>query len=194
MEGLERVFLGKKTIEPAMIKAIETQLICADVGVETTQKLIQEITQQVDRRALKDPEALFQALTQHMSELLSPYEQQLIIPETTTPYTILMIGVNGAGKTTSLGKLAHYLKAEHHQPLMAAGDTFRAAAIEQLKVWGERNNIPVISQAAGADSASVIFDALQAAKPEIAILFWPTQQDASTHKTTCSVSYKKSLE
>jgi fused signal recognition particle receptor len=164
LSGIERVFLGKKTIDAEMLSTIETQLISADVGVETSQNIIKDLIQQIDRKTIKDPEALMQALVTHMSALLEPYQKPLNIPKQNTPYTILMVGVNGAGKTTTLGKLAHHLKSQQLQPLLAAGDTFRAAAIEQLFIWGERNNVPVIAQKHGADSASVIFDAMQAAQ------------------------------
>lgn len=163
-EGMASLFLGKKVIDQALLDAIETQLLVADVGVAATQKIIKDITARVKRDELADPNALMQALQEALYEILQPCSQPLVISESTTPYVILMVGVNGAGKTTTIGKLAKYLQNQNKSVMLAAGDTFRAAAIEQLKVWGERNNIPVIAQHSGADSASVVFDALSAAK------------------------------
>ena len=163
--GLESLFLGKRTIDKALLDKIETLLITADVGIETTQTLIDNLTEALARKALKDPEALMQALMTQMKSLLQPYAQPLSLPtQHSSPYAILMVGVNGSGKTTSIGKLAHHLQSQGHSTLLAAGDTFRAAAIEQLLAWGERNATPVIAQKTGSDSASVIYDAMQAAK------------------------------
>lgn len=174
LSGLERVFLGKRTIDKDLLSAIETQLIMADVGLETTQHIIDNLTQQVQRQVLKEPEALMEALTEYLISLVEPYQQPLIINDQTEghqekdgqkkPFTVLVVGVNGAGKTTSLGKLACHLQNQGLSVLLAAGDTFRAAAIDQLLIWGERNAIPVIAQQPGSDAASVIFDAMQAAQ------------------------------
>jgi fused signal recognition particle receptor len=164
LSGLDRLFLGKKSIDDTMLETIETRLLSADVGMATTQTIINNLTDQISRQTLKDPDALMDALTKHMIALLAPYQQPLSIPEQKTPYTLLMVGVNGAGKTTTLGKIAHYLKTQGLSPMLAAGDTFRAAAIDQLRIWSERNQIPIIAQTHGADSASVIFDSMQAAQ------------------------------
>ncbi len=162
--GLANLFLGKKAIDPALFEEIETVLLQADVGLPATQKILKDLTEQVSRNQLQDADALMHALKQSLADLLMPYAQPLVIAPTIKPYVILFIGVNGAGKTTSIGKLAKHLQHDGKKVLLAAGDTFRAAAIEQLHVWGERNHIPVISQQHGADSAAVIFDAMQAAK------------------------------
>ena len=136
----------------------------ADLGVDATQTIIADLTQRVARKQLGDAESLFSALREDMIALLQPSCKPLIIPEQNTPFVILMIGINGVGKTTTIGKLAKQFQQQGKSVMLAAGDTYRAAAVEQLQVWGERNNIPVISQHSGADSASVIYDALQAAK------------------------------
>jgi fused signal recognition particle receptor len=161
--GLASLFLGKK-IDDDLYEELETQLLLADVGVETTQKLIKQLIADADRRQLKDAEALYVKLQDEMALLLDKVEQPLQIDSSTGPYVILMVGVNGVGKTTTIGKLAQQFKQQGKSVMLAAGDTFRAAAVEQLQVWGERNEIPVIAQHSGADSASVIFDAYQAAK------------------------------
>lgn len=162
--GMANLFLGKKVIDQALLEEIETQLIMADVGVQASQKIIKEITARVKRNELSDPQVLLQTLSESLYQILLPCSQPLAIPETKKPYVILMIGVNGAGKTTTIGKLAKFLQKQNKRVMLAAGDTFRAAAIEQLKIWGERNDIPVIAQHSGSDSASVIFDAMSAAK------------------------------
>lgn len=162
--GLERIFLGEKTLDLDTLDAIETLLLTSDVGVHTTRKIIESLTNQMERKALSNTEQAFQALRTLMIETLTAYEQPLTIPTQNTPFVVLTLGINGAGKTTTLGKIAHWLKSQGHSPIMAAGDTYRAAAIEQLCQWGERNEVPVISQPQGADSASVIFDTMQAAK------------------------------
>ena len=161
--GIANLVLGKKTIDDDLIEALETQLLVADVGVAATKTIIEDLTQRVARGKLSDAKLLLQALQQDLTNILLPCEQALSL-EQAQPYVILMVGVNGAGKTTTIGKLAKRLQNEGKKVMLAAGDTFRAAAIEQLQVWGERNNIPVIAQQTGADSAAVIFDALQAAK------------------------------
>lgn len=161
--GLAGLFSGRK-IDEDLYEELETQLLLADVGVDTTQKLIRQLEQHADRKALKDSAMLFDKLQQDMATLLSDVEQPLTPVNQTGPFVILMVGVNGVGKTTTIGKMAQQFKQQGKSVMLAAGDTFRAAAVEQLQVWGERNHIPVIAQHTGADSASVIFDAYQAAK------------------------------
>lgn len=161
--GLASLFLGKK-IDEDLYEELETQLLMADVGVDTSQKLIKQLVQHADRKQLKDADALFDKLQQEMALLLDEVEQPLQLKGADGPFVILMVGVNGVGKTTTIGKMAQQFKQQGKSVMLAAGDTFRAAAVEQLQVWGERNAIPVIAQHSGADSASVIFDAYQAAK------------------------------
>ncbi len=163
-ESLANVFLGKKTIDAALLEQLETHLLLADVGLAATAQIMADLTKRVARKQLADPTALMTALQDDLANLLQPCEMPLTITEAPKPFVILMMGINGAGKTTTIGKLAKQFQAQQKSVLLAAGDTFRAAAIEQLQAWGERNNIPVIAQHSGADSASVIFDALQAAK------------------------------
>lgn len=161
--GLASLFAGRK-IDDELYEELETQLLLADVGVETTQKLIDQLERHADRKSLQDATLLFDKLQQDMAVLLNEVEQPLVAKCDTGPFVILMIGVNGVGKTTTIGKMAQQYKQQGKSVMLAAGDTFRAAAVEQLQVWGERNHIPVIAQHTGADSASVIFDAYQAAK------------------------------
>ncbi|KAF1311123.1 signal recognition particle-docking protein FtsY [Pseudomonas sp. SG-MS2] len=163
-EGMASLFLGKKVIDDDLLDEIETRLLTADVGVEATSTIVQNLTQKVARKQLADADALYKSLQEELAALLRPVEQPLKIQAQNKPYVILVVGVNGAGKTTTIGKLAKKLQLEGKKVMLAAGDTFRAAAVEQLQVWGERNQIPVIAQHTGADSASVIFDAVQAAK------------------------------
>ncbi|PJI48246.1 MAG: signal recognition particle-docking protein FtsY [Pseudomonas sp.] len=163
-EGMASLFLGKKAIDDDLLDEIETRLLTADVGVEATTTIVQNLTRRVARKELADSEALYKALQEELAGLLRPVEQPLNITADQQPYVILVVGVNGAGKTTTIGKLAKKLQQDGKKVMLAAGDTFRAAAVEQLQVWGERNNIAVIAQHTGADSASVIFDAVQAAK------------------------------
>ena len=144
-----------------MLESLETILLSADIGIESTNYLLKKMTEKVDRKQLSDPTALIASLKAEMIDLLKPYEAPLIINQ--KPFVILMVGMNGAGKTTSIAKLAHYYKTQGKTVMLAAGDTFRAAAIDQLQVWGERNHVTVIAQQPGADSASVIYDALQSA-------------------------------
>ncbi|KAI2679124.1 signal recognition particle-docking protein FtsY [Pseudomonas sp. TNT3] len=163
-EGMASLFLGKKIIDDELLEDIETRLLTADVGVEATSVIIQRLTQKVARKELADADALYKSLQAELAAMLKPVEQPLKIASQNKPFVILVVGVNGAGKTTTIGKLAKKLQLEGKKVMLAAGDTFRAAAVEQLQVWGERNKIPVIAQHTGADSASVIFDAVQAAK------------------------------
>lgn len=163
-EGLATLFLGKKQLDDELLEELETRLLMADVGVEATGRILRGVTERVARRQLNDSQALFEALRDNMADILTPVSAPLVIDPARKPYVILVVGVNGAGKTTTIGKLARRYKDEGRSVMLAAGDTFRAAAIEQLQAWGERSNIPVIAQHSGADSASVIFDALQAAK------------------------------
>ncbi|MBE5215452.1 signal recognition particle-docking protein FtsY [Pectobacterium quasiaquaticum] len=160
--GFIGLFLGKK-IDDDLFDELEEQLLIADVGVETTRKIIGSLTEHASRRQLKDADTLFVKLKEEMAEILAKVDAPLNI-EGKTPYVILMVGVNGVGKTTTIGKMARQFQAQGKSVMLAAGDTFRAAAVEQLQVWGQRNNVAVVAQHTGADSASVIFDAIQAAK------------------------------
>ncbi|WP_033784683.1 signal recognition particle-docking protein FtsY [Pantoea sp. 9140] len=160
--GFVSLFRGKK-IDDDLFDELEEQLLIADVGVDTTRRIINNLTQQANRKQLRDAEALYGLLKAEMASILAKVDAPLDVSGK-TPFVILMVGVNGVGKTTTIGKLARQYQAEGKSVMLAAGDTFRAAAVEQLQVWGQRNNIPVIAQHTGADSASVIFDAIQAAK------------------------------
>lgn len=160
---LANLFLGKKTIDAQLLKELETILITADLGLDTTQQIMQHITSQVARKHLDNPEFLEQALKEYLLTILEPCAKPLIIPASDKPFVILMIGVNGAGKTTTIGKLSKQFQDAGKKVMLAAADTFRAAAIDQLIAWGDKNGVAVVSQHAGADSASVAFDALQAA-------------------------------
>ncbi|KFZ27942.1 cell division protein FtsY [Pseudidiomarina atlantica] len=163
-DGLWGIFKDKK-IDDELFEELETQLLTADIGVPTTLKIVERLTEQANRRQLKDAETLYQLLQDNMVEILQEVEQPLTLPENLEgPYVILMVGVNGVGKTTTIGKMAQQFKRQGKSVMLAAGDTFRAAAVEQLQVWGERNDIPVVAQHTGADSASVIYDAVAAAK------------------------------
>lgn len=161
--GLFSLLKGKK-IDDDLFEELEEQLIVADIGVDTTLKIIDNLTDHADRKQLKDAEALYGLLKTDLTDILNEVEQPLIIDKSKSPYVILMVGVNGVGKTTTIGKLAKKYQQQGKSVMLAAGDTFRAAAVEQLQVWGERNDIPVIAQQTGADSASVLFDAMDAAK------------------------------
>lgn len=162
-EGLFGLFRDKQ-IDDELFEDLETQLLTADLGVPTTTRIVNRLTQQANRKQLKDAEALYELLQEDMAEILAPVDKPLVIPNQDGPFVILMVGVNGVGKTTTIGKLAQQFKRQGKSVMLAAGDTFRAAAVEQLQVWGERNDIPVIAQHTGADSASVIYDAVEAAK------------------------------
>ena len=161
--GFIGLFSGKK-IDDDLFEELEEQLLIADVGVETTTKLINSLTEQASRKQLKNAEALYELMGDEMHKMLEPVAIPLVPDNADGPFVILMVGVNGVGKTTTIGKLAKQYQNQGKSVMLAAGDTFRAAAVEQLQVWGQRNNIPVVAQHTGADSASVLFDALQAAK------------------------------
>lgn len=163
-EGIGNLFLGHREIDDDLLEDIETQLIMSDVGIEATQKIIDNLTLQVERKELDNARTLLKSLKSELADVLRPSEAPLQIDGSKKPYVILMIGVNGVGKTTTIGKLAKRFQQEKKSVMLAAGDTFRAAAVEQLQVWGERNNVPVVAQHTGADSASVLFDAMEAAK------------------------------
>jgi fused signal recognition particle receptor len=162
--GLADILLGKKRIDGKLREQLEDQLLLADVGIQTTEKIVSSLTESLERRQLSDGESLLTLMKQIMIDILSPSMVHLVIDKARKPFVILMVGVNGAGKTTTAGKLAQQLKSQGHRVMLAAGDTYRAAAVEQLTVWGDRLDIPVIRQGQGADSASVIFDALQSAQ------------------------------
>jgi fused signal recognition particle receptor len=161
--GFFGLFSGKK-IDDELFEELEEQLLIADVGMDTTLKIIENLTDKANRKELKDGEALYGLLKEELADMLSTVEQPLIVDTTQKPFVILMVGVNGVGKTTTIGKLAKQFQSEGKSVMLAAGDTFRAAAVEQLQVWGERNGVPVVAQHTGADSASVIFDAIESAK------------------------------
>ncbi|EPZ8240054.1 signal recognition particle-docking protein FtsY [Vibrio fluvialis] len=161
--GFFGLFKGKK-IDDDLFEELEEQLLVADVGMDTTLKIIESLTEKSSRQQLRDGEALYGLLKEEMAEILSKVEQPLVVDSSKTPFVILMVGVNGVGKTTTIGKLAKQFQGQGKKVMLAAGDTFRAAAVEQLQIWGERNNVPVIAQHTGADSASVIYDAIEAAK------------------------------
>ncbi|MBA6255152.1 signal recognition particle-docking protein FtsY [Colwellia sp. MB3u-28] len=161
--GIFSLFSGKK-IDDELFEELETHLLLADVGIETTTKIIKSLTESASRKQLKNAEALYDLLKEELKKIIEPVSVPLVLDNDAGPYVILMVGVNGVGKTTTIGKLAKKFQAEGKSVMLAAGDTFRAAAVEQLQVWGERNDIPVIAQHTGADSASVIFDAISAAK------------------------------
>ncbi len=163
-EGLSSLVLGSKQIDESLLEEIETRLLMADVGIDATQRIAKTLTLRLNRHELRSGEAVMSALAHDMQALLAPCEKPLVIPPDVRPFVILMVGINGAGKTTTIGKLAHRFKSEGLKVMLAAGDTFRAAAVEQLQTWGVRNDVPVIAQHSGADSASVIYDAVEAAK------------------------------
>lgn len=163
-DGLADLVLGKKEIDQDLLDDLEMLLLTADVGIDATDQIIQNLTQQVSRKELKDPHALIDSLKIQLRTMLEPVSQPLSIPKSEKPFVILMVGVNGVGKTTTIGKLAKKFQQEGKSVMLAAGDTFRAAAVEQLQTWGERNHVPVIAQGTGSDSAAVIFDAVQSAQ------------------------------
>ena len=163
-EGLGNLVLGHKEIDEDLLEEIESQLLVADVGMAATEQIIGDLTSRVRRKELADASALYGALQASLQKLLQPVERPLVVDATRQPYVILVVGVNGVGKTTTIGKLAKRFQNEGKSVMLAAGDTFRAAAVEQLQVWGQRNQVPVVAQHTGADSASVIFDAIQSAQ------------------------------
>lgn len=164
-QGMATLLIGAKEIDDELLEDIETQLLIADVGVDATRRVVDALTERVSRQELLHSHALYEALQKELGDLLAPRQQPLVINNSRhQPFVILVVGVNGVGKTTTIGKLAKRFQREGRQVMLAAGDTFRAAAVEQLQVWGERNNVPVVAQGTGADSASVLFDAFQSAK------------------------------
>lgn len=163
-DGLAEIVLGEKTIDLDLLEDIETQLLSADIGIDATDQIVDNLKKQLGRKQLADPEQFMAALRQELTAILEPVDVPLTVNTESKPFVILMVGVNGVGKTTSIGKLAKLYQSQGMSVMLAAGDTFRAAAVEQLQVWGERNSVPVVAQATGADSASVIFDAYQSAK------------------------------
>ncbi len=162
--GIGDIFLGQKKIDDDLLEQLEDQLLMADVGIEATQKITANLTDALNRNQLKDDKSVFLSLESSMQEILSEIQKPLTIDSQKKPFVILMTGINGAGKTTTIGKLAQQFKEQGLSVMLAAGDTFRAAAVEQLQTWGERLDVPVISQGHGADAASVIFDALESAQ------------------------------
>lgn len=162
--NIARLFLGKKELNQDLLDEIEMALLTADVGIETTEQLIHTLTQKLARKELNDTQAAFECLQEELKQILRPCSVPLTIPSDIQPFVVLVVGINGSGKTTTIGKMANYFKQNNKNILLAAGDTFRAAAIEQLQVWGERNQVPVIAQQPGADTAAVIYDAMEAAK------------------------------
>jgi fused signal recognition particle receptor len=167
-ESLASLVLGRKEIDEDLLDELEMILLTADVGIDATDRIVKKLTEQVSRKELKEPEALISALKSQLQEIIDPMSQPLDIDahlaQDKGPFVILMVGINGVGKTTTIGKLAKKYQLDGKSVMLAAGDTFRAAAVEQLQTWGERNNVPVMAQKTGADSAAVIFDAIQSAK------------------------------
>lgn len=163
-DGLANLLLGKKEIDDELLEELETQLIMADVGIESTQAIMRKINDKISRNEVNNSDALYDELIAQLQGILTQVERPLETNTGQKPYIILMVGINGVGKTTTIGKLAKQFQAKNKKVMLAAGDTFRAAAVEQLQTWGERNNVPVIAQHTGADSASVLFDAVKAAQ------------------------------
>lgn len=163
-DGMVNILIGGKEIDDELLEEVEDQLLVADIGVDATNRIIKNLTEQTARGDLIYANALYKALQQELVEILEPKVEALQVDTSKKPFVILMVGVNGVGKTTTIGKLAKRLQGEGKSVMLAAGDTFRAAATEQLQIWGERNDIPVVAQGHGSDSASVIFDAMQSAK------------------------------
>lgn len=163
-ESIQTLVLGEKTVDENLLEEVETQLLSADVGIDATDQIIGNLKKKLDRKQLSDPSAFMENLKAELEAILNPCTKPLEVPEMDGPFVILIVGVNGVGKTTTIGKLSKRFRSQGKSVLLAAGDTFRAAAVEQLQVWGERNDIPVVAQETGSDSASVIFDAMQAAR------------------------------
>lgn len=163
-DGISSLLLGKKEIDEGLLEDLESELLMADVGVDATTKIIDSLTDGLRRNQLADGDALYAALRQQLQAMLEPVEQPLVIDSNKKPYVVLVVGVNGVGKTTTIGKLAKRFQTDGKQVMLAAGDTFRAAAVEQLQIWGERNQVPVVAQHTGADSASVVYDAFHSAQ------------------------------
>lgn len=160
-DGLSSLVIGKKKIDEDLLEELEMLLIGSDIGIQTTDKVIEVVRKKASRKELKDEDSLYQLIKEELESLL--IKKNLLRPSSNNPFVILVVGINGAGKTTTIGKLAKLFQGEGKSVMLAAGDTFRAAAVEQLQVWGERNNIPVIAQKTGADAASVVYDAYQSA-------------------------------
>ncbi|MBI3899791.1 MAG: signal recognition particle-docking protein FtsY [Gammaproteobacteria bacterium] len=181
-EGLGDLLRVKRALDQDLIDDIETALLRADVGVETTQTLIDDLSRRLSRKELADADAAYRVLRQHILAIVQPASRPLTIPKDGRPYTIMVVGVNGVGKTTTIGKIAARLKQDGHRVMLAAGDTFRAAAVEQLKVWGQRVDTPVIAQHTGADAAAVAHDAINAARSrQVDVLIVDTAGRQHTH-------------
>ena len=162
--GLGTLLLGRKQLDQGLLDELEDILLTSDMGIDATEHIIDHITQKIARKELADPQAVYQGIQDELTDILLPRQQALTIPDDVRPYIIMMVGVNGVGKTTTIGKLAHRLKDQGLKVMLAAGDTFRAAAVEQLQQWGDRNDVPVIAQSTGADAASVAHDAVESAR------------------------------
>ena len=162
--GLGNLLLGRKQLDQDLLDELEDILLTSDMGIDATEHIIDHITQKIARKELADPQAVYQSIQDELADILLPRQQALTIPDDVRPYIIMMVGVNGVGKTTTIGKLAHQLKDQGLKVMLAAGDTFRAAAVEQLQQWGDRNDVPVIAQSTGADAASVAHDAVESAR------------------------------
>ena len=160
-DGLSSLVIGKKKIDDGLLEELEMLLIGSDIGIQTTDKVIEIVRKKASRKELKDEDSLYQLIKEELESLL--IKENLLEPSSEIPFVILVVGINGAGKTTTIGKLAKLFQSEGKTVMLAAGDTFRAAAVEQLQIWGERNDIPVIAQKTGADAASVVYDAYQSA-------------------------------
>ncbi|UVK77924.1 MAG: signal recognition particle receptor [Sodalis sp. Fse] len=184
-----KLFYDKK-IDDDLFKKLEEQLLIADVGVKTTRKIIDNLSTHTDQYQLKNPEALYSKLREEMAKILATVDRPMLV-EGKTPFVILMVGVNGVGKTTTIGKLAHRYQNAGKSVMLAAGDTFRAAAVEQLQIWSERNHIPIVAQHTGSDSASVIFDAIQASKTKSIDVLIADTAGILQNKTHCMEELKK---
>ena len=160
-DGLSSILIGKKQIDDELLEELEILMISADIGIQTTDKILESVRKKASRKELKDGDSLYQLIKVELEALL--IDDNLLVPVSDSTFVILVVGINGAGKTTTIGKLAKSFQSQGKSVMLAAGDTFRAAAIEQLQIWGERNEIPVIAQKTGADAASVVYDAYQSA-------------------------------